>query len=146
MQMPLIVYHSALKPACKRNKLVKDVEPKKEFKMKIEVGQKWKLVNGETVTVVGKSTDSIYPWRVSTDVSIETYTDEGRYTITDTITGGASPYDMESLISEPKMYSREELENACYSLGISSGILFTALDKISDFEYKEYLRLKEKFE
>lgn len=125
--------------------------------VEIKAGQVWKTVGGEEVTIEAHH-GRTYCWIGLTDEGeYFTYTDEGSYCC-----GVKDIRDLSKLVAESvkvqespaELYSIDEIENACNSLGWSGrslNSLISELEKIKNRtknpeEYQKYLQLKQKFE
>lgn len=138
-------------------------------KTEIKVGQKWKNHLGDIVTVETNNNASLYKFKVVSEFgSWYTVTSSGDYyddntfhgrdlavLIQDVIEPQSTEGKMQEELSEKK-YSKEDIVQAfkalrredipCYEkVLVDFDNLMSMLEKQSDPEYQEYLRLKEKF-
>lgn len=109
--------------------------------VEIKVGQKWKTCEGEIVEVVNFDQGSDWPWDLSNGASV---TDSGL----ERIDGQRSMNDIVVLIenNEPKYTVREFYEALQNAVSSSRSDVEKYLANKHDPEYKEYVRLKAKFE
>lgn len=112
--------------------------------IELKAGQTWKTKSGMTGTL-GNNARGTYPFVIRADDSNYTYTMDGRY-----IECEESPHDLAVMLSPlyRETFTLEQLGAAFEAQGFDYGTymdIAAYLSKQSDPEYKEYLRLKEKF-
>lgn len=109
--------------------------------VEIKLGQKWKTCGGEIVEVVDFDQESDWPWDLSNGASV---TDEGL----ERRDGVRSMQDIVVLIedNEQKYTVQEFYEALQNAVSSSRSDVEKYLANKHDPEYKEYVRLKAKFE
>ena len=109
--------------------------------VEIEIGQKWKNRGGEVVTVDRKQPSPYWPWVLSNGASVnDRGFEEGDCEL--------SPCDILELVEsdQPKYTVQEFYEALQNAVSSSRSDVEKCLANKHDPEYKEYVRLKAKFE
>ena len=123
--------------------------------IEIKEGQKWKNRTGEIVTIEENPGSSRYAWRaVLSSGEYSTVTNDGHYRIgedwnhADLVQLVADSQEENTESIEIVMFTEEDIRAACKKLECTTRSidkLLDALKAIKNPEYKEYLRLKDKF-